>query len=79
MALNKKEILDLLNKMNESSLLKDDSFKNQEDPQSIEEIKEALLDLDMPTDDEVLYWSCPYYDEIKARKEELQKLKEEER
>lgn len=38
-----------------------------------EELIKPLSQMEEPTDDEVLYWSTPYYDQLQTEKEQRQK------
>ena len=82
--MNDIEALQLLIKMRELGITDDQiqSFKkNFVKPEPIETGDEVLRKLfpDELTDNELLYYATPYYDELQAQKELRKSMKEEER
>ena len=82
--MNDIEALQLLIKMRELGITEDQiqSFKKTfKTPEPIETGDEVLRKLfpEELTDDELLYYATPYYDELQAQKELRKSMKEEER
>lgn len=82
--MNDIEALQMLIKMRELGITPEelqsfkDKFKVATPNETSEDVSRKLFPNEL-TDDEVLYYSTPYYDELQAQKELRKTMKEEER
>jgi hypothetical protein len=76
MGLNADDIIKIMRAAKEMGILEEE--KKPVDVSAPETVYAEVATLDMPSDEEVLYWATPYYDQIQAEKEaKKERIKEE--